>query len=109
MNNNIPSESDWRSEPWGIDTPYAYNHFQGKSREDAVEFFVENAIYYQEDIMFMPEACFRYYIHSYMDYLFSGRSAGDSDAANCFSALSKSGKTTLPGQTSISGKESLIC
>ena len=84
MNNNIPSESDWRSEPWGIDTPYAYNHFQGKSREDAVEFFVENAIYYQEDIMFMPEACFRYYIHSYMDYLFSGRSAGDSDAANCF-------------------------
>ena len=84
MSNNIPSESDWRSEPWCIDTPDAYKHFQGKSRKDAVELFVENALCYQEDIMFMPEVCFRYYIHSYIDYLCSEQSVGCSDAASCF-------------------------
>ena len=80
----IPAEADWRSEPWDLDIPYAYEHFFGKSLVEAFDLFVENALRYQEDIMFMPLACFEYYIHAYMDYLLSDKSAGDSDGANCF-------------------------
>jgi hypothetical protein len=57
----IPAEVDWRSEPWGIDTPWAYKHFFGKNLAEAFDLFVENAMHYQEDIMFMPLACFKYY------------------------------------------------
>ena len=80
----LPSETDWRREAWTLDIPYAYKHFLGKTREEAVQLFVENSLLYQEDIMFMPAACFRYYVHSYMDYLMSDQSAGDSDGASCF-------------------------
>jgi hypothetical protein len=81
---NIPSEEDWHSECWNVDTPYAYKHFFGKNLAEAFDLFVSNAICYQEDIMFMPLVCFRYYVHAYMDYLLSEKSARDSDGASCF-------------------------
>ena len=83
----IPSESDWRSEPWCIDTPYAYEHFLGKTLDEAFDLFVQYSIYYEEDIMFMPVLCFRYYIHAYMNYLLSDKSKGDCDGASCFFGL----------------------
>lgn len=83
----IPTEEDWRSEPWGVDTPYAFKHFSGKSREEATVLFVENALHYQEDVAFMPTRCFRYYVHSYIDYLMSDDSRDDSDGASCFYGL----------------------
>tara|TARA_R110002049_G_scaffold249194_1_gene423615 strand:- start:2689 stop:3213 length:525 start_codon:yes stop_codon:yes gene_type:complete len=85
--NGIPTENDWRSEPWDLDVPNAYKHFFGKSREEARMLFVENAIYYQEDVMFMPRRCFGYYLHSYIDYLMSDDARGDSDGASCFFGL----------------------
>ena len=45
---NIPSEADWRSEPWNIDTPYAYKNFFGKTLAEGFNLFVENALRYQE-------------------------------------------------------------
>jgi hypothetical protein len=80
----IPTEAEWRSEPWGIDTPCAYRDFFGKTLAQAFDLFVKNALYYQEDIMFMPLACFRYYLHAYIDYLLSDKSVGDSDGASAF-------------------------
>ena len=71
MTNEIPTEADWRSEPWDLDIPHAYQHFAGKSHEQAVELFQENAIYYQEDVMFMPRKCFPFYLRAYMEYLLS--------------------------------------
>lgn len=84
---NIPSEADWRSEPWTLDTRYAYAHFAGKSNDEAQRLFEENSLYYQEDLMFMPLACFRYYLNAYMLYLLSDASQGDSDGASCFFGL----------------------
>jgi len=84
MGDSIPSEADWRSEPWGIDTPYAYEHFGGKTSAEAFELFKDNAIYYQEDVMFMPEACLPFYAGVYMKYLMSDDSKDDSDGASCF-------------------------
>jgi len=97
MRNAIPSEPDWRSEPWNLDVPQAYEHFFGKSRKEAVELFVDNALLYQEDIMFMPAACFRYYVQAYVDYLMSARSAGDSDAASCFLSIVEVRRDDLRG------------
>jgi len=80
----IPTEAEWRSEPWDLDIPYAYKHFFGKGLEDAFALFVEDSLCHQEDIMFMPVACFRYYVVAYTNYLLSESSKGDSDGANCF-------------------------
>lgn len=83
----IPTERDWRSEPWSLDISYAYKHFAGKSIDEVVTLFEEHPIYYQEDIVFMPVACFRYYLNAYMRYLLSDASRGDSDGASCFIAI----------------------
>lgn len=87
MADGVPSETDWRSEPWDLDMPYAYKHFAGKSFEEAVELFKENALRYQEDVMFMPRACFPYYARAYMAYLMSENSVEDADGASCFFGL----------------------
>lgn len=70
-----------------MDIPYAYKHFLGKNLEEAFDLFVDNALCYQEDIMFMPVVCFRYYVQAYADYLLSEASKDDSDGANCFFGL----------------------
>ncbi|HWH69557.1 MAG TPA: hypothetical protein VNT26_09245 [Candidatus Sulfotelmatobacter sp.] len=84
---NIPTEAYWRSESWNQETPYAYDHFFGKSLDDAFALFVENALYYQEDMLFMPLRCFRYYVLAYTNYLLSASSRNDCDGANCFFGL----------------------
>ena len=85
--NLIPSDADWRSEPWSLDTECAYEHFFGKSLPEAIALLEENALYYEEDLMFMPAQCLRFYIDAYMDYLLSDRSVGDSDGASSFFGL----------------------
>jgi hypothetical protein len=85
----IPTEQDWRSEPWGLDEEYAYNQFHGKDLQEAFQLFVENSLARQEDILFMPLRCFRFYVHAYIDYLLSPESRGDCDGANCFFILPK--------------------
>jgi len=80
----IPSEADWRSEPWSIDTPYAYKNFFGKNLAEACDLFVKRARGSQEDLMAMPLACFKYYLHAYIDYLLSDKSEHHGIAAYCF-------------------------
>lgn len=90
MLGNVPTECDWRSEPWDdIDIPQAYKHFAGKSFEEAIELFEQNSLTSQEDVMFMPRACFPFYARAYMAYLMSDDSRGDSDGASCFFGLAK--------------------
>jgi len=83
----IPDESDWRSEPGCLDVKSAYGSFYGKDLAEAEALFVTNSLRYQEDIMFMPLACFRYYIWAYAHYLLSPSSINDSDGASCFFGL----------------------
>ena len=83
----IPSESDWRSVPWCLDIPYAYANFHGKTLSEARQLFVDNALRYQEDLMWMPIPCFHFYIDAYIDYLMSDASIEDCDGASCFFGL----------------------
>ena len=80
----IPTEADWRSEPWCLDAEQAYRNLAGKSLEETIELFTDNSLIYQEDVMFMPAACFAFYASAYMEYLWSGAAKDDSDGANCF-------------------------
>lgn len=81
---HIPTEIEWRSVPWCLDIPYAYDHFFGKTLAEAIQLFEENAIYFQEDLMWMPKPCLSFYLDAYIDYLLGDSSAGDSDGASCF-------------------------
>lgn len=89
MFGSIPTEADWRSEPWDLESPYAYEHFAGKSFSEAVELFKRNALLHQEDVMFMPRACFPFYARAYMAYLMSDDSRNDSDGASCFFGIAE--------------------
>lgn len=84
---NVPTHVDWHSEPLCLDGKCAFKNFSGKDLTEAFDLFVDNALYYQEDIMFMPTLCFRYYVRAYINYLLSPKSEGDSDGANCFFGL----------------------
>jgi hypothetical protein len=109
VTNQIPTEADWRSEPWGLDTHCAYRNFAGKSHAQAVELFKENAICYQEDVMFMPRACFPFYARAYIDYLLSADSQGDSDGASCFFGLVESRAADIrPDASLLSAVEELL-
>ena len=83
----VPTLDDWHSEPWDLDVPYAFEHFNGKTLEESVKLFEESAPVYQEDLMFMPSRVFGYYLRAYLAYLLSPASANDSDGASCFISL----------------------
>jgi len=86
----IPNEQDWTNPYDDADIRYAKKHFFGKTIEEAEKLFVENALYYQEDIMFMPSGAFRYYVHAYINYLQGKQSDHDTDGASCFLSIIKS-------------------
>lgn len=65
----IPTDTDWRSEPFGIESNDVYNHYQGKNISEATLLFEKNFSYYSEDLLYMPKICFKYYIYSFMEFL----------------------------------------
>lgn len=80
----VPTDSDWRSEPWCLDAEQAYRNFFGKTTVEAIRLFEENSLRYQEDVMFMPRRVFGYYLAAYISYLLSDASQDDAGGANAF-------------------------
>ena len=68
-----------------LDERKACKHFLGKTVDEAVRLFEENALFYQEDLMFMGPVAFQYYVPAFVRYIDSA--VGDSDAVNCFVGL----------------------
>ena len=83
----IPSRDDWENAWEGLDEGCAYRNFSGKSLAEAEELFVQCALTYQEDLVYMPERPFKYYVRAYIYYMGSKKSKSDSDAANYFLSL----------------------
>ena len=84
---DVPSKDDWEEAWTGLDEACAFRNFFGKSLADAHRLFVQCALVYQEDLVYMPEKPFKYYVRAYIHYMRSEKSKGDSDAANCFLGL----------------------
>lgn len=70
-----------------LDEQVAVRHFAGKTLAEAEALFQDNALRYQEDLMFMGPVAFRFYVPAYVNYLRSKASSGDPDAVNCFVSL----------------------
>ena len=70
-----------------LDERAACEHFLGKDLEEAEAMFRANALYYQEDLMWMGPVAFRYYVPAFIRYIHSDDSQGDADAINCFHGL----------------------
>src|SRR5688572_29797752 len=71
----------------GNDERCAREHFLGKSLDDAEALFRKNALYYEEDLLWMGAPAFRYYVPAFIRYIQSDHSSGDPDAINCFAGL----------------------
>ncbi len=67
-----------------LDGRNAERHFLGKSLEEAEALFRENSNCYQEDLMFMGAAGFRFYLHAAIRYIESEAAAGDDLMILCF-------------------------
>ncbi|MBX3451499.1 MAG: hypothetical protein KF777_18165 [Planctomycetaceae bacterium] len=52
-----------------LDGRVACEHFLGKSLEEAEALFRDNAIHYEEDLMWMGPAAFRYYLQAVVQFV----------------------------------------
>ncbi len=72
----LPTKSDFVSHPEDLDQNCAWEHFGGLTLDEAKARFAQNALYYQEDFMFMGTNAFLYYFPVLDNYL---RSAPDEE------------------------------
>src|SRR6476659_4855107 len=70
-----------------LDERVACEHFLGKSVAEAEALFRDNALLYQEDLMWMGPVAFRYYVTAIIRYIQSEAASGDPDIINCFAGL----------------------
>lgn len=70
-----------------LDERSAREHFLGKSLDEAEALFRQNALYYEEDLLWMGAAAFRYYVPAFIRYIRSEHSRCDANAINCFESL----------------------
>ncbi len=70
-----------------LDERAACEHFLGKNLDEAEALFRENALTYQEDLMFMGASAFRFYVQAAINYIQSEAATGDADMINCFAGL----------------------
>jgi hypothetical protein len=82
----VPSRNDINVHD-SLDERSACEHFLGKTIEQAEALFRENFLFYQEDLMWMGPAAFRYYIQAAINYIQSEASTGDSAIVNCLTSL----------------------
>lgn len=65
----------------------AVKHFLGKNLGEAEALFRENALYYQEDLMFMGAKAFRFYVSAYVGYIRSEAAERNASAIHGLIAL----------------------
>ena len=82
----LPTASDINVHD-SLDERHACEVFLGKSVEEAEVLFRENALFYQEDLMWMGPVAFRFYVEGVIRYIQSDASLGDSDAVSCFATV----------------------
>lgn len=85
---SIPSKEEWGVIQKGsLDEEHAYKQFFGLSVAQAQEKFKAHALFYQEDLYYMPPAVFSYYVRAYINYIKSEDAVEDSDGASALIQL----------------------
>ena len=86
QNWRIPAEADWGNYQADLDTKWAHKQFIGRSNEEMQPYIRGAPLGAAEDLRFMPELPFRYYILGYRDYVMAGdfKPYDAPGAASCF-------------------------
>jgi hypothetical protein len=82
-----------------LDEQYAHDLFAGHTNEEMQPHFYQNVIERSDELQWMPEVPFRYYILGIRDFIMAGKFAQleDSDAASCFLNLIEEKLENHPG------------
>lgn len=86
---NVPTEAEWRDYQADLDQKYAHDLFAGHTNEEMQPHFFRNVIERTDELRWMREVPFRYYMLGFRDFVMAGKFAHleGSDAANCFLGL----------------------
>jgi hypothetical protein len=85
----VPTEAEWGDYLADLDQKYAHDLFAGHTNEEMQPHFYRNVIERTDELRWMPEVPFRYYMLGFRDFVMAGKFAHieDSDAASCFLGL----------------------
>lgn len=85
----VPTEAEWGDYQADLDQKYAHDLFAGHTNEDMQPHFYRNVIERSDELRWMPEMPFRYYMLGFRDFVMAGKFAHveSSDAASCFLGL----------------------
>jgi hypothetical protein len=86
---HIPTEEDWGNYKDNLDSNYTHKTFYGKSNHEMQQKFKENVIELVEDLRWMPEKAFQYYMIGFRDYVMSDEFGfyDEADSTCCFLEL----------------------
>jgi hypothetical protein len=86
---SVPTESDWGDYKSDLDQNHAHSGFAGRTNVETQPLFRENPIEMTDELRWMPEIPFRYYMLGFRDFVM-GQDFGflnAPDAASCFLGL----------------------
>jgi len=82
----VPTEAEWGDYQADLDQNYAYKLFAGRTNQEMLPHFRRNVIERTDELRWMPEVPFRYYMLGFRDFIMAGEFEflGAPDAASCF-------------------------
>ena len=86
---SVPTEKDWGDYKSDLDQNHAHSVFAGRTNAEMQPFFRRNPIELTDDLRWMPDVPFRYYILGFRDFITAKEFdfLDGSDAASCFLGL----------------------
>ena len=85
----VPTEAEWGDYETDLDRNYAHKLFAGRTNQEMLPHFRRNVIERTDELRWMPEVPFRYYMLGFRDFVMSDdlNELGAADAASCFIGL----------------------
>jgi hypothetical protein len=86
---SVPTEEDWGDYKSDLDQKHAHRVFAGRTNQETQPFFRRDPIERTDELRWMPEVPFRYYMLGFRDFIMANEFEflGASDAASCFLGL----------------------
>ncbi len=83
-----PKKEDWGDYKSDLDQNHAHSVFAARTNQEMQRFFRDNPIEMTDELRWMPDVPFRYYMLGFRDFMMAEDFDGhDSDAASCFLGL----------------------
>ena len=86
---SLPTEKDWGNYTSDLDQKHAHTVFAGRTNQEMQPFFRRNPVASTDELRWMPEVPFRYYMFGFRDFVMAKEFGflDASDAASCFLGL----------------------